>query len=581
MAARPLTPASTDGVTSLYRRFRPGRFGELRGQDHVVRALQGAVARERVSHAYLFSGPRGTGKTTTARILAKALNCENPREGDACNVCASCVAITRGSSLDVTELDAASNNGVDDIREITAGAWHGTPGRWKGYIFDEVHQLSKPASAALLKTLEEPPPHVIFVLATTDPHKVLPTIRSRTQHLEFRLIGGDTLSALLHDVQGAAGLSVDDSTIQTAVRLGRGSARDALSALDQLVATGATDETVPDFDGLFQAFVASDAVAALTALARLTGDGWDPEQLGESFAAEVRQAFLLQVAPAVSDAVDADRERLAEWGRQMGLARTVRVLETFGRALREMKGAPEKIVVLEVAVVRLANPELDATLDALAERVTKLERQERSVPTPATPPAAPALRPIGSTPTPTPNPTSNPTSSRTVTPPTPGGPERTGAHSVDADQDVAQSEAALSVDDVRRRFVERVIPRTSRGAQLVLKSAAVVDFDGSRITLAVASEEIRQNTDQISQGLKGALEHEFRTPLSVSWTVDPGLHQTPVAAPATRHAPTPTPTNEPAPDFDESSADDHEGPVVNSVAEHLITEMFPGAEEIS
>ena len=581
MAARPLTPASTDGVTSLYRRFRPGRFGELRGQDHVVRALQGAVARERVSHAYLFSGPRGTGKTTTARILAKALNCENPREGDACNVCASCVAITRGSSLDVTELDAASNNGVDDIREITAGAWHGTPGRWKIYIFDEVHQLSKPASAALLKTLEEPPPHVIFVLATTDPHKVLPTIRSRTQHLEFRLIGGDTLSALLHDVQGAAGLSVDDSTIQTAVRLGRGSARDALSALDQLVATGATDETVPDFDGLFQAFVASDAVAALTALARLTGDGWDPEQLGESFAAEVRQAFLLQVAPAVSDAVDADRERLAEWGRQMGLARTVRVLETFGRALREMKGAPEKIVVLEVAVVRLANPELDATLDALAERVTKLERQERSVPTPATPPAAPALRPIGSTPTPTPNPTSNPTSSRTVAPPTPGGPERTGAHSVDADQDVAQSEAALSVDDVRRRFVERVIPRTSRGAQLVLKSAAVVDFDGSRITLAVASEEIRQNTDQISQGLKGALEHEFRTPLSVSWTVDPGLHQTPVAAPATRHAPTPTPTNEPAPDFDESSADDHEGPVVNSVAEHLITEMFPGAEEIS
>ena len=583
MAARPSIPTSTDGVTSLYRRFRPGRFSELRGQDHVVRALQGAVARDRVSHAYLFSGPRGTGKTTTARILAKALNCDDPSEGDACNVCASCVAITRGSSLDVTELDAASNNGVDDIREITAGAWHGTPGRWKVYIFDEVHQLSKPASAALLKTLEEPPPHVIFVLATTDPHKVLPTIRSRTQHLEFRLIGGDTLSTLLHDVQGAAGLSVDDSTIQTAVRLGRGSARDALSALDQLVATGATDETVPDFDGLFQAFVASDAVAALTALARLTGDGWDPEQLGESFAAEVRQAFLLQVAPAVSDAVDADRDRLSEWGRQMGLARTVRVLETFGRALREMKGAPEKIVVLEVAVVRLANPELDATLDALAERVTKLERQERSVPAPATPPA-PALRPIGSTPTSTPPPSSPPppsssAPSRTVAPRTPEEQERSGAYSVDGDQDITQNETVLGIDDVRRRFVERVIPRTSRGAQLVLKSAAVADFDGSRITLAVASEEIRQNTDQISQGLKGALEHEFRMPLSVSWTVDPGLHQAPVAAPATRHAP--TPTNDAAPDFDEYSADDHEGPVVNSVAEHLITEMFPGAEEIS
>ena len=577
MAVRPSIPTSTDGVTSLYRRFRPGRFGELRGQDHVVRALQGAVARDRVSHAYLFSGPRGTGKTTTARILAKALNCENPTDGDACNDCASCRAITRGSSLDVTELDAASNNGVDDIREITAGAWHGTPGRWKVYIFDEVHQLSKPASAALLKTLEEPPPHVIFVLATTDPHKVLPTIRSRTQHLEFRLIGGDTLSELLHDVQGAAGLSVDDSTIQTAVRLGRGSARDALSALDQLLATGATDETVPDFDGLFRAFVTSDAVAAITALARLTGDGWDPEQLGESFAAEVRQAFLLQVAPAVSDAVDADRERLAEWGRQMGLARTVRVLETFGRALREMKGAPEKVVVLEVAVVRLANPELDATLDALAERVTKLERQERSVVAPATPPAAPALRPIGSTATSTPT----PKSPRTDVPQTPEGPERSEARSVDVNHNVAANEAVLGIDDVRRRFVERVIPRTSRGAQLVLKSAAVVDFDGGRITLAVASEEIRQNTDQISQGLRGALEHEFRVPLAVSWTVDPGLHQVPVAAMATRHAPTSPPTSEPSPDFDESSADDHEGPVVNSVAEHLITEMFPGAEEIS
>ena len=280
----------------------------------MVRALQGAVKNQRVSHAYLFSGPRGTGKTTTARILAKALNCENPLDGDACNVCASCVAITKGTSLDVTELDAASNNGVDDIRDITAGAWHGTPGSWKVYIFDEVHQLSKAASAALLKTLEEPPSHVVFVLATTDPHKVMPTIRSRTQHLEFRLFNGDTLNSLLHEVDNAAGLKADDATIEAAVRLGRGSARDALSALDQLIATGSIIETQPEFDGLFRALVDADAVAALRSLAELAREGWDPEQLAENFAAEVRQVFLLQVAPEVADAVDSDRGRLIEWG---------------------------------------------------------------------------------------------------------------------------------------------------------------------------------------------------------------------------------------------------------------------------
>ena len=397
MAQSTPTPTSLDGVTSLYRRFRPNRFAELRGQDHVVRALQGAVKNDRVSHAYLFSGPRGTGKTTTARILAKALNCENPVEGDACDKCASCIAITRGSSLDVTELDAASNNGVDDIREITAGAWHGTPGRWKVYIFDEVHQLTKAAAAALLKTLEEPPSHVVFVLATTDPHKVLPTIRSRTQHLEFRLIGGETLSSLLHDVEKAAGLKVDDSTIDAAVRLARGSARDALSALDQLIATGSVNDSQPVFEEMFGALASNDAVAALKALAVLTREGWDPEQLAESFAAEIRQVFLLLAAPEVADAVDAERERLSVWGSKLGLARTVRVLETLGKAMREMKSAPEKIVMLEIALVRLVKPELDISVEALAERVEKLEYgAPRNAP--VSPPApVPLLRPIGST----------------------------------------------------------------------------------------------------------------------------------------------------------------------------------------
>ena len=557
MAESTPTPTALDGVTSLYRRFRPNRFAELRGQDHVVRALQGAVKNDRVSHAYLFSGPRGTGKTTTARILAKALNCENPIDGDACDKCASCIAITRGSSLDVTELDAASNNGVDDIREITAGAWHGTPGRWKVYIFDEVHQLTKAAAAALLKTLEEPPSHVVFVLATTDPHKVLPTIRSRTQHLEFRLIGGDTLSSLLHDVEKAAGLKVDDSTIDAAVRLARGSARDALSALDQLIATGSVNDSQPAFEELFGALASNDAVAALKALAVLTREGWEPEQLAESFAAEVRQVFLLLAAPEVADVVDAERERLSAWGSQLGLARTVRILETLGKAMREMKSAPEKIVMLEIALVRLVKPELDSTVEALAERVEKLEYGvPRNAPVSA---PAPLLRPIGST---------------TKAAPTKAVPVVAPEPAVEKVEKVAEEAPELTLADVAERFTQRVIPRTARSAQLLLRDAQIVALDGYRLTVALPSEEMRANTEHIAQGLRSAMDHEFKTTFQIDWIVD---------ANAAKAAPAPEPVVakkkvEVAPDEYEPTGD---AVVVDSVPGHLISEMFPGAEEIS
>jgi DNA polymerase-3 subunit gamma/tau len=569
------TPTSVEGVTSLYRRFRPARFAELRGQDHVARALQGAVKNDRISHAYLFSGPRGTGKTTTARILAKALNCEHPVDGDACAVCASCLAIAKGTSLDVIELDAASNNGVDDIRDIIAGAWHNTPGRWKVYIFDEVHQLSKAASAALLKTLEEPPPHVVFVLATTDPHKVLPTIRSRTQHLEFRLLGAETLGTLLHDVKGAAGLSADDATIEAAVRLGRGSARDALSALDQLLATGSIGEAQPEFDGLLGALAADDAVAALRSLAVLSREGWDPEQLAETFAGEVRQVFLLQVAPDVADAVDADRERLLTWGQQLGLAKSVRILETVGRAIREMKSAPEKIVMLEVAMVRLTKPEFDHSFESLDERLTRLERGAARVPTAPLAPA-PALRPIGSSvtaPAPPPTPAPTPPPAATATPsPTPTVEASEPRPAITTNDDVARA-GSLSLDEVRARFVERVVPRTSRSAQLLLRSARIESLEGLLLTIAVPSEEMRQNTEMISQGLKGALEHEFKLPMTIFWTVDTSLTAAP--APERRTAPKRLSIEE---EFD---GGEETVLVVDSVAEHLITEMFPGSEEIS
>jgi DNA polymerase-3 subunit gamma/tau len=462
---------------------------------------------------------------------------------------------------------------VDDIRDIIAGAWHGTPGRWKVYIFDEVHQLSKAASAALLKTLEEPPSHVVFVLATTDPHKVLPTIRSRTQHLEFRLFGAETLATLLHDIEAAAGLNADEATIEAAVRLGKGSARDALSALDQLIATGSLAEAQPEFDGLFGALVTNDAVEAIRSLAKLAQEGWDPEQLAENFAGEVRQVFLLQVAPEVADAVDADRERLSAWGEQLGLARSVRILETVGRAIREMKSAPEKIVMLEVAMVRLTKPELDSTYESLDERLTKIERGAPRSSVAAVVETALPLRPIGSTATPI-------TAAPVVQAP-PVEPVRAEHVKEEKSRSVTPVSVdvpTLSIDDVRVRFVEKVIPRTSRAAQLLLRSSRIEAIDGLLITIAVQSEEMRQNTELISQGLKGALEHEFKAPLTIFWTVDASL----VGSPSPATAPTPRVSSPKVAVLEDEHYDNDESAiVVDSAAGHLITEMFPGAEEIS
>jgi DNA polymerase III subunit gamma/tau len=266
--------AGDEAFVSLYRRFRPGRFVELMGQPHVVAGLQHAVRDDRVAHAYLFSGPRGTGKTSAARILARALNCEAPKDGEPCGTCDSCVEIARGASLDVHELDAASNNGVDAMRDLVGHAALATPGRWKVYIVDEVHMLSNAAANALLKTLEEPPSHVVFVLATTDPQKVPATIRSRTQHYEFRLFGFDTLVELLRTVRDSAQLDLDEDVLALAARRGRGSARDALSALDQLAASGTVDDDRPGVAAVLDALCEEDAQAILVAATALHEAGW-------------------------------------------------------------------------------------------------------------------------------------------------------------------------------------------------------------------------------------------------------------------------------------------------------------------
>ena len=381
--------AESTEYQALYRRYRPQRFGELRGQDHVARALKNAVANDRVGHAYLFSGPRGTGKTTTARILAKVLNCEAAVDGEPCCACSSCVAVQSGNSFDVIELDAASNRGIDDIKEVVIKKVSmATPGRHKVYILDEVHQLSRDAVVALLKTLEEPPSHVVFVLATTDPEKVPETIRSRSQHLQFHLLPVDDLEKHIRWVASDAGIDLDERGLEAVLRQGGGSARDTLSALELLAATGGVlDETTP-VDEFVEALADFDPGRLLAAVARTVHHGRDPRTIVDDLVRHLRDCFLTQMAPELVQVQEHRAQVLADQARRLGTARVVKIIETLGTALLEMRGAPDQRVILEVALVRLVHRQLDTGIDALLSRVEKLERdmaERATTPAPVNP----------------------------------------------------------------------------------------------------------------------------------------------------------------------------------------------------
>ena len=360
---------------SLYRRYRPRRFSEVKGQDHVVRALRTSVAEGREGQAYLFSGPRGTGKTTSARILAKVLNCENPQDGEPCCECESCLAVERGVSYDVHELDAASNNGVDAMRDLIEKASLGTPGRHKVYILDEVHMLSRAAEAALLKTLEEPPPHVVFVLATTDPQKMSDTIRSRTQHLQFHLLPADTLAEHVRWVAADAGLEMSEAALEQALSRGGGSARDTLSALELLANTGDEGMQVVPLDEFVESMIDRDPGHALTVIAHAISGGMDPRTLTEELIAFLRNGFLALMAPELVQVPSNRLDALAAQAQRLGAAGLVRGIELLGGSLSEMRHAPDPRVLLDVATVQLTADNAGGDTAALAQRLERLERQ--------------------------------------------------------------------------------------------------------------------------------------------------------------------------------------------------------------
>lgn len=375
---------------SLYRKYRPQNFDELLGQEHVSRTLKNSLTEDKVAHAYLFTGPRGTGKTSTARILAKALNCVNGPTPEPCGVCDSCRAITDGSSLDVFELDAASHSGVDETREILSGVNLATAGgKKKVYVIDEVHMLTTQSFNALLKTLEEPPDHVVFVLATTDPHKVLPTIVSRTQRFDFRRITADDLAGHLAEIAKREAIEVDPDALMVVARHAEGSARDALSALDQLSSLG-DKATVEDAERLlgdrdedalvevFDAIADHDVGSVFTRLHSLVAQGSDPRQLTFAAMEHARALLLVATAPDASGLIDAsetDRASLSLQAERFSADSLVRILDLLGKAITEMRNAPNHRLLLEVALVRAAAPETDPTAGGLLGRIERLERR--------------------------------------------------------------------------------------------------------------------------------------------------------------------------------------------------------------
>jgi DNA polymerase-3 subunit gamma/tau len=388
---------------ALYRKYRPGRFADVVGQEHVTQPLRTALEAGRINHAYLFSGPRGCGKTSSARILARSLNCEQGPTPDPCGVCGSCVALAPEGpgSIDVVELDAASHGGVDDARELRDRAFYApAESRYRVFIVDEAHMVTTQGFNALLKIVEEPPEHLVFVFATTEPEKVLPTIRSRTHHYPFRLIPPGTLRGLLERICAEEGAVVEPAVFPLVLRAAGGSARDSLSVLDQLLAgtgpegvtyaravalLGVTDVAL--IDDVVDALAAADRAAVFEAVDRLVEAGLDPRRFAADLLQRLRDLTLMQAIPDAAerglvDVAGDEAERMVEQAARLGPATLVRYGEILHAGLIEMRGATAPRLLLELLCARMLLPAASTSEPSLLERLERMERRAAIAPAP-------------------------------------------------------------------------------------------------------------------------------------------------------------------------------------------------------
>jgi DNA polymerase III subunit gamma/tau len=528
---------------ALYRKYRPATFAEVVGQEHVTEPLSTALAAGRINHAYLFSGPRGCGKTSSARILARSLNCEQGPTATPCGVCESCVALAPNGpgSIDVVELDAASHGGVDDTRELRDRAFYApAQSRYRVFIVDEAHMVTTAGFNALLKIVEEPPEHLIFVFATTEPEKVLPTIRSRTHHYPFRLLPPRTMRALIERICAQEGVVVDEAVYPLVIRAGGGSPRDSLSVLDQLLAgseagphgnrisyqralalLGATDVAL--IDEAVDALAADDGAALFGAVESVIDAGHDPRRFATDLLERFRDLLVLQAVPdaaarGVVNAPEDVLDRMRDQAARIGSATLTRYAEVVQAGLTEMRGATAPRLLLEVICARLLLPSASDTESALLQRVERIEtRLDMSIPVGDKPAQsrpvetadavrAPSRRAARSEPERKPAPEQTPPEQ---TPPEQTLPEQVPPAAVPGEPGAAAVRTLWPTvrDKVRQR---------SRTTEVMLAGATVRAVEGNTLVLTHESAPLakrlceQRNADVIAEALKDALGVDWR-----------------------------------------------------------------------